>query len=58
MGAEKNGTTIVAAFPLPEAGLIRYGNPHRASAPAGRDTTPADSFLQIRSGADPALIRR
>ena len=55
--AKRNGTTIVAVNPLPEAGLLRYKNPQKVRGIAGRGTTIADQFLQIRSGGDMALMQ-
>ncbi|MGN6428536.1 MAG: FdhF/YdeP family oxidoreductase [Leifsonia sp.] len=55
--AKRNGATIVAVNPLPEAGLIRYKNPQRVRGIVGRGTPIADHFLQIRSGGDMALLQ-
>ena len=55
--AKRNGATIVAVNPLPEAGLIRYKNPQRVRGIIGRGTAIADHFLQIRSGGDMALLQ-
>ncbi|MDO9398355.1 MAG: FdhF/YdeP family oxidoreductase [Herbiconiux sp.] len=54
---KRNGGTIVAVNPLPEAGLMRYKNPQRVRGILGRGTTIADHFLQIRSGGDMALLQ-
>ncbi|SKC37726.1 FdhF/YdeP family oxidoreductase [Krasilnikoviella flava] len=55
--AKRNGASIVAVNPLPEAGLKRYKNPQTARGLAGRGTELADQFLQIRLGGDMALLQ-
>ena len=55
--AKRNGATIVAVNPLPEAGLIRYKNPQRPRGIIGTGTQIADHFFQIRSGGDMALLQ-
>ncbi|MFI0372436.1 FdhF/YdeP family oxidoreductase [Actinomadura sp. 1N219] len=55
--AKKEGARIVAVNPLPEAGLMRFKNPQRASGLAGRGTMLADRFLQIRLNGDLALFQ-
>lgn len=55
--AKHAGARILAINPLPEAGLIRFRNPQRASGVLGRGTPLADRFLQIRVGGDAALFR-
>ncbi|GII58665.1 formate dehydrogenase [Planotetraspora thailandica] len=55
--AKRNGARIVAVNPLPEAGLIRFRNPQRASGVVGRGTKLADRFLQIRLNGDMALFQ-
>ncbi|MFF4417614.1 FdhF/YdeP family oxidoreductase [Streptosporangium sp. NPDC001559] len=55
--AKRNGARIVAVNPLPEAGLLRFKNPQRPSGLAGRGTTLADRFLQIRLNGDLALFK-
>jgi molybdopterin-dependent oxidoreductase alpha subunit len=55
--AKRNGTRIIAVNPLPEAGLMRFKNPQRASGMAGRGTPLADRFLQIRLNGDLALFQ-
>ncbi|MFC0865904.1 FdhF/YdeP family oxidoreductase [Sphaerimonospora cavernae] len=55
--AKRNGARIVAVNPLPEAGLLRFKNPQRASGVAGGGTTLSDRFLQIRLGGDCALFQ-
>ncbi len=54
---KKNGGTIIAINPLPEAGLIRFKNPQKPSGVIGNGTKIADQFLHIRSGGDLALFR-
>ena len=55
--AKRNGATIVAVNPLPEAGLIRYKNPQKPRGIIGKGTRIADHFFQIRSGGDMALLQ-
>ncbi|MBD7996578.1 FdhF/YdeP family oxidoreductase [Arthrobacter sp. Sa2CUA1] len=59
--AKKNGATIIAVNPLPEAGLLRFDNPQTASGLLGSrfggGTQLADDFLQIRLGGDQALFQ-
>ncbi|TDD32140.1 FdhF/YdeP family oxidoreductase [Actinomadura sp. KC06] len=55
--AKKEGARIVAVNPLPEAGLMRFKNPQRASGVTGRGTALADRFLQIRLNGDLALFQ-
>ncbi|WP_214416031.1 FdhF/YdeP family oxidoreductase [Sphaerisporangium fuscum] len=55
--AKRNGARVVAVNPLPEAGLLRFKNPQRASGLVGRGTTLADRFLQIRLNGDLALFQ-
>lgn len=54
--AKRNGATIVAVNPLPEAGLIRFKNPQRPRGVVGAGTELADEFLQVAVGADLALF--
>jgi molybdopterin-dependent oxidoreductase alpha subunit len=54
---KRNGGSIVAVNPLPEAGLKRYKNPQHARGIVGRGTDMADQFVQIRSGGDMALLQ-
>jgi molybdopterin-dependent oxidoreductase alpha subunit len=53
--AKRNGATIVAVNPLPEAGLIRFKNPQHVAGLV-RGTAIADQYLQIRVGGDLALF--
>ena len=55
--AKRNGATIVAINPLPEAGLQRFKNPQRARGVVGRGTVLADHFLQVRVNGDLALFQ-
>jgi molybdopterin-dependent oxidoreductase alpha subunit len=55
--AKRNGATVVAVNPLPEAGLIRFKNPQRAKGLIGDGTAMADLYLQIRLGGDKALLQ-
>ena len=55
--AKRNGAQIVAVNPLPEAGLIRFRNPQRASGLVGEGTPLADRYLQVRVGGDRTLFR-
>jgi hypothetical protein len=45
---KRNGGSVVAVNPLPEAGLIRFKNPQRPRGLVGRGTAIADQFLKIR----------
>jgi formate dehydrogenase major subunit len=54
--AKHNDAVIVAVNPLPEAGLIRFHNPQKASGVVGKGTVMADDYLQIRLGGDLALL--
>jgi len=55
--AKRNGATIVAVNPLPEAGLLRFKNPQSVRGILGHGTAIADDFLQVRLGGDHALFR-
>ena len=55
--AKGRGARILAVNPLPEAGLIRFRNPQRASGLTGRGTPLADRYLQIRVAGDLALFQ-
>ncbi|MBO0840127.1 MAG: FdhF/YdeP family oxidoreductase, partial [Sciscionella sp.] len=54
--AKRNGATIVAVNPLPEAGLLRFRNPQNARGVVGRGTPLADEFCHIRLGGDLAFF--
>ncbi|MEU4540495.1 FdhF/YdeP family oxidoreductase [Streptosporangium sp. NPDC023825] len=55
--AKRGGARIIAVNPLPEAGLLRFKNPQKASGLVGKGTTLADRFLQIRLNGDLALFQ-
>jgi len=55
--AKGRGARVLAVNPLPEAGLIRFRNPQRASGLTGRGTPLADRYLQIRVAGDLALFQ-
>jgi molybdopterin-dependent oxidoreductase alpha subunit len=54
---KRNGGSVVAVNPLPEASLIRFRNPQRPNGVIGRGTALADQFLQIRLNGDMALFQ-
>jgi molybdopterin-dependent oxidoreductase alpha subunit len=54
--AKRNGATIVAINPLPEAGLIRFRNPQSARGVSGIGTKMADAHLSVRLNGDLALF--
>ena len=54
--AKKRGAKIIAVNPLPEAGLLRFKNPQKASGLAGHGTKLADRFLRVRVNGDLALF--
>jgi molybdopterin-dependent oxidoreductase alpha subunit len=55
--AKRNGATIVAVNPLPEAGLMRFENPQTPRGIAFGGTKLAEEFVQIRLGGDQALFQ-
>jgi molybdopterin-dependent oxidoreductase alpha subunit len=55
--AKDRGATVVAVNPLPEAGLLRFRNPQRASGLVGSGTPIADLHLQVRVNGDLALLQ-
>ena len=55
--AKRNGATIVAVNPLPEAGLLRFENPQTVTGVLLGGTKLADEFVQIRLGGDQALFQ-
>jgi molybdopterin-dependent oxidoreductase alpha subunit len=55
--AKRNGATIIAVNPLPEAGLLRFENPQTVRGVAFGGTKLADGFVQIRLGGDQALFQ-
>jgi molybdopterin-dependent oxidoreductase alpha subunit len=54
--AKRNGATIVAVNPLPEAGLLRFKNPQSVRGSLGRGTTLADEYVPLRLAGDQALF--
>jgi formate dehydrogenase major subunit len=54
--AKRNGATIVAVNPLPEAGLLRFKNPQSLRGSLGSGTPLADEYLPIRLAGDQALF--
>ncbi|BBH15785.1 formate dehydrogenase [Nocardioides baekrokdamisoli] len=54
---KRNGGSVVAINPLPEAGLKRFKNPQVARGVIGRGSVIADQFLKIRPGGDLALFQ-
>lgn len=55
--AKRNGATIVAVNPMPEAGLIRYKNPQKVRGLIGHGTPLADQYLLIKMAGDMALLQ-
>ena len=55
--AKRNGATIIAVNPLPEAGLVRFENPQTVKGVVLGGTKLADQFVQIRLGGDQALFQ-
>ncbi len=55
--AKKNGATILAVNPLPEAGLLRFNNPKTPRGVSGIGTELADLHLPIRVNGDLALFQ-
>ncbi|MFT4220477.1 MAG: FdhF/YdeP family oxidoreductase [Microbacterium sp.] len=55
--AKRNGATIIAVNPLPEAGLVRFENPQTVRGVILGGTKMADQFVQIRLGGDQALFQ-
>lgn len=54
--AKKRGARIVAANPLPEAGLLRFKNPQALGGLIGGGTKLADLFLAVRVNGDLAMF--
>jgi formate dehydrogenase major subunit len=54
--AKRNGTTILAVNPLPEAGLLRFKNPQSPRGLLGFGTPIADEYLPIRLAGDQAFF--
>lgn len=55
--AKRRGARIVAANPLPEAGLTRFRNPKTVRGVLGRGTVLADLHVPVAVGADLALFQ-
>ncbi len=55
--AKRDGATIMAVNPLPEAGLLRFKNPQRPSGVIGRGIQLADHFAHIRLNGDLAFFQ-
>ncbi|MFD0558157.1 FdhF/YdeP family oxidoreductase [Stackebrandtia endophytica] len=54
--AKKNGASILAINPMPEAGLLNFKNPQTPRGVLGGGTPLADQFLRIKLGGDHALF--
>ncbi len=55
--AKRNGATIIAVNPLPEAGLVRFQNPQTVRGVAFGGSKLADQFVQVRLGGDQGLFQ-
>jgi len=55
--AKHRGARIISVNPLPEAGLMRFKNPQRATGIIGKGTALSDLHLPIRVGGDLALFQ-
>jgi molybdopterin-dependent oxidoreductase alpha subunit len=55
--AKRHGATIIAANPLPEAGLMRFSHPQELRGLLGVGTDLTDVFLQVRINGDMALLK-
>src|SRR5690606_37271143 len=55
--AKRNGCTIIAANPLPEAGLMGFSHPQEVGGMLGLHTDLTDLFLQVRINGDMALLK-
>jgi len=55
--AKRQGARIISVNPLPEAGLLRFKNPQRASGVLGKGTPLSDLHLPIKLGGDLALFQ-
>ncbi|MEE6289162.1 FdhF/YdeP family oxidoreductase [Georgenia sp. MJ173] len=53
----KNGGTVVAVNPLPEAGLLRFKDPQTPRGLLADGEPISDEFLQIKVGGDQALFQ-
>lgn len=54
--AKKNGTIIITANPLKEAGLLRFKHPQQPEDLLGKGTSMTDLYLQVRINSDVALL--
>jgi molybdopterin-dependent oxidoreductase alpha subunit len=54
--AKRNGATIIAVNPLPEAGLVRFKNPQTPRGLIGAGTVLADLHVPVRLAGDQALF--
>jgi molybdopterin-dependent oxidoreductase alpha subunit len=54
--AKRNGATIIAVNPLPEAGLLRFKDPQSARSALGSGITIADEYVPLRLAGDQALF--
>lgn len=55
--AKGNGTVIITANPIPEAGLMGFRNPQKFSGLAGRTTTLTDLYLPLKINSDGAMLK-
>src|SRR5688500_4539549 len=55
--AKANGAIIISINPLPETGLIGFNNPQQLKGMLGMGTALTDIFLQVKIGADMALLQ-
>lgn len=55
--AKRNGAVIIAANPLPEAGLMAFRHPQEVGGLLGVSTPLTDLFLQVRINGDMALLK-
>ncbi|MDR4534647.1 FdhF/YdeP family oxidoreductase [Glutamicibacter sp. PS] len=55
--ARERGARVVSINPLPEAGLMGFKDPQRASGMMGKSAPISSDFLQIKVGGDLALFQ-
>src|SRR5688572_28487172 len=55
--AKANGAIIISINPLPETGLMGFNNPQQLKGMLGIGTALTDIFLQVKIGADMALLQ-
>jgi molybdopterin-dependent oxidoreductase alpha subunit len=55
--AKRNGCTIIAVNPLPEAGLLAFSHPQEIGGMLGQRTPLTDLFLPVRINGDLALLK-